>query len=243
MRAATGSPNTTNSSEPLPTPPDDAEMENVAGSSTRATGSVGSTSSRKSPLTTGEGRSAATYAYRAAPSRERRSPVGPTSIPAFSSADHFAIPSIPVPSTSKQQLPGRNADLPSGGPSDARSCSETSEGPPSSKQKSNRKKKREKLKEVASSAATIPPVTMNTPTPSENAPTTPTTVEDKDMHTEQVTVAQPRDQQAGPNDGTGEIVNAEPILDDSLNMRAGLVVNGVTFFTMRKYRILTTSLS
>jgi hypothetical protein len=52
------------------------------------------------------------------------------------------------------------------------------------------------------------------------------------MHTEQVTVAQPGDQQAGPNedfDGTGEIVNAESILDDSLNMRAGLIVNGVRF--------------
>jgi hypothetical protein len=230
----------------LPTPPADAEIENVAGPSTSATTSVGLTSSRKSSLTTGEGRGTATYAYRAPPSRERSSPVDPTSIPAFSLAAHSAIPPIPVPSTSRQQLPGRNATLLSGGPFEARDCSETSEGPPSSKQKSSRKRKREKSKEAASLAATMPPATMNTPTPIKNTRTTPTTVEDKDMHTEQVTVAQPGSQQAGPNedfDGTGEIVNGEPILDDSLNMRAGLIVNGVTFFAMRKYRVLTTSLS
>jgi hypothetical protein len=212
MPAAIGGPNPTNSSEPLPTPPTDAEMENVAGPSTSATASAGLMSSRKSPLTTGEGRGAATYAYRAAPSREWSLPVDPTSISEFSSAV----------------------------PSEAHDCSETSEEPPS-KQKSNRKKKREKLKETASSAATIRPATMNTPT----TPTTPTTVEDKDMHTEQFTVAQPGGQQAGPNeyiDGTGEIVNAEPILDNPLKIRAGLVVNGVKFFAMRKYRILTTSL-
>lgn len=245
-QAATGGPNPTYSSEQLLTPPADAEIGNVAGPSTSATASVGLTSSRKSPLTTGEGRGAATYAYRAAPFRERSSPVDPTSIPEFSSAAHSAIPPIPVPSTSRQQLPGRNAALPSGGPSEARNCSETSEGPPSSKQKSNRKRKREKSKEAASSAAAMPPVTTDTPTPNKNTPTTPTTVEDKDMHTEQGTVAQLGGQQAGPNEnfeGTGEIVNAEPILDDSLNMRAGLVVNGVTFFAMRKHRILTTSLS
>lgn len=231
MRPATGGPNPTSSSEPLPTPPDDLEMENVAGPSTSATGSVGSTRSRKSPLIT-EGRGAATYAYRAAPSRERSSPVDPTSITEFSSAVHSAIPPFPVPSTSKQQLPDRNAALPSGNPSEARNYSETSEGPPPSKQKSNRKRRREKSKEVASSAATTPPVTTNTPTPIKNTPTTPTTVEDKDMYTEQATVAQPGGRQARPNedfDGTKEVVNAEPILDDSLNMRAGLVVNGVTF--------------
>jgi hypothetical protein len=229
MQAATGGPNLTNS---LPTPPADAEMENHARPSSSATASVGLTSSRKSPLITGEGRGAATYAYRAAPSRERGSPVDPTSIPEFSSATHSAIPPIPVPSTSKQQLSGRNAALPSGGPSEARNCSVTSEGPPSSKQKSNRKRKRENSKEAPWSAATMSPATTNTPTPDKNTPTTPTTVEDKDMHTERVTVAQPGGQQVGPNedvDGAGETVNAEPILDDSLNMRAGLVVNGVHF--------------
>ena len=223
MQAATGGPTLTNSSEQLPTPPADA------GPSTSATASVGLASSRKSALTTGEGRGAATYAYRAAPSRERSSAVDPTSIPEFSSAAYSAIPPIPVPSTSRQQLPGCNAALPSGGPSEARNCSETSEGPPSGKQKSNRKRKREKSKDAASSAAIIPPATTNTPNPIKN---TPTTVEDKDMHTEQVAVTQPRGQQAGPSeefDSTGEIVNAEPILDDSLNMRAGLLANGVTF--------------
>jgi hypothetical protein len=52
------------------------------------------------------------------------------------------------------------------------------------------------------------------------------------MHTEQVTVSQPGTQQAGPNedvDSAGEIINSETILDDSLNMRAGVVVNGVRF--------------
>jgi hypothetical protein len=131
MRPVTGGPNPTNSSEPLPTPPDNVEMENVAGPSTSATASVGLTRSRKSPLTTEEGRGTATYAYRAAPSRERSSPVDPTSITEFSSAAHSAIPPFPVPSTSRQQLPGRNAALPSGGLSEARNCSETSEGPPS----------------------------------------------------------------------------------------------------------------
>jgi len=50
------------------------------------------------------------------------------------------------------------------------------------------------------------------------------------METDQVTVAQPGGQQAGPNedvDGSGAI--AVPLLDDSLNMRAGLLVNGVRF--------------
>jgi hypothetical protein len=72
------------------------------------------------------------------------------------------------------------------------------------------------------------PATTNTPT----TPVTSTTVEDKDMRAEQVTVAQPRGHQAGPNedvDSTGGIVNAEPISDDLLNMRAGLMVNGVHF--------------
>ncbi len=62
-------------------------------------------------------------------------------------------------------------------------------------------------------------------------PTAPTVVEDKDIQPEQVTVAQPVGEQAGSNedvDGTREIVNAEPISDDPLNMRAGLVVNGVS---------------
>lgn len=66
------------------------------------------------------------------------------------------------------------------------------------------------------------------------------------MQTELINVARPRAEQAELNEnveGTGEIVNAEPNLDDLLNMRAGLVVNGVRFFAMRKYRVLTTSLS
>ncbi|KAF8503259.1 hypothetical protein F5888DRAFT_1660166 [Russula emetica] len=212
MQAVTGDPNPTNSSEPLPTPPADVEIENVAGPSTSATASVGLKNSKKSPLTTGEGRGAATYAYRAAPSRERSSPVDPTSIPEFPSAVHSAIPPIPVPSTSRQQLSGRNAALPSGGPSEARSCSATSEEPPSSKQKSNRKRKREKSKEATSSAATMSPATTNTPTPTRDTPTTQTTV---DMHTEQ---------------------NAEPISDDSLNMRAGLVVNGWPYTALSEIR-------
>lgn len=233
MQAATRGSNLMNSSEPLPTPPTDAEMENVAGPSTLATASVGLTSSKKLPLTTGEGRGAATYAYRAAPSRERSSPVDPASLSEFSSAAHSAIPPIPVPSTSRQPPSDRNAALSSRGPSEARDCSEPSEGLPSSKQRSKRKRKREKLKEDASSAATIPPATTNSPTSISNTPTTPTIVEDKDMHTEQATGGQ----QAGPNedvDGTGEIVNAEPISDNSLNMRAGLVVNGVTLFCHEK---------
>lgn len=242
MQAANGGSNPTSSSEPLPTPPTDTEMENVARPSTSATASVGLTSSKKLPLTTGEGRGAATYAYRAARSREPSSPVGPASISEFSSASHSAIPPIPVPSTSRQQPSDRNAALPSRGPSEARDCSEASEGPPSTKQKSNRRRKREKLKEATLSAVIIPPATTNSPTPIKNTPTTPTIVEDKDIHTEQATGGQ----QAGASedvDGTGEIVNAEPISDNSLNMRAGLVVNGVTFFSMTKYRILTTSLS
>ena len=203
-------------------------MEYVAGPSTSATASVGLTSSRESPLTTGERRGAATYAYRKAISRERSSPVDPTSVSEFSSAAHSAIPPIPVPSTSGEQLSGSNVALPSGGPSEAGNYSATSEEPPSGKQKSNRKRKREKSKEDASLAATMPPAAANIPT----TPTTPTTVEDEDMRTEQLTIAQLRDQQAKPNedvDSTGEIVNAEPILDDALNMRAGLMVNGVHF--------------
>lgn len=190
-------------------------MENVAGLSTSATASMGLTSSGKSPLTTGEGRGAATYAYRTAPSRER---------------------------SSVQQLSGPNAALPSGDPPGARNCSATSEVSAFGKQKSNKKKKREKeeSKEAASSTAPMSPATTNTPT----TPTTSTTVEDKDIRSERVTVAQPGGQQSRSNediDDTGEIVNGEPILDDLLNMRAGLVVDGVrTVFAMRKFRILTT---
>jgi hypothetical protein len=228
-QAAAGGPNSTNSFESLPTPPADAEMEDVTGPSTPAAAFVGLTGSRNSLPTTGEGRGAATYAYRTAPSRERSSPLDPTSISEFSSAFHSAIPPIPVPSISAKQLLGSNAASPSGGPSEARNCSATSEEPSSGKQKSIRKKKREKSKGAASSAATMPPAATDSPT----TPITPTTVEDKDMRAEQIMVAQPRGQQAGPNenvDSTGELVNGEPISDDLLNMRAGLIVNGVHFF-------------
>lgn len=50
------------------------------------------------------------------------------------------------------------------------------------------------------------------------------------MEIDQVTVAQPGGQQAGPNedvDGSGSGAIAVPLLDDPLNMRAGLLVNGV----------------
>jgi hypothetical protein len=216
-QAASGGPNPTNSFERLPTPPADEEIENVAGPSTSATASAGLTSSKKSSLVSGEGRGAAKYAYRTAPSHERSSPIDPTSISEFSSAPHSAFPPIPVSSTSTQQLSG-----------ETRNCSATSEGPPSSKQKSNRKMKREKSKEATSSVAPMSPATTNTPT----TPTTPTTVEDDDMRSEQVAIAQPGGQQSGPNediDSTREIVNAEPIVDDPLDMRAGLVANGVRF--------------
>lgn len=232
MQAAAGGPNLTNSFESLPTPPADMKIENVARPSTSATASVGLTGSRRSPLTTGGGRSAATYAYRAAPSRERSSPFDATSISDFSSTAHSAIPPIPVPSTSRQQLPGRDAALPSGSSYEARNCSTTPEAP--SSKKSNRKKKREESKGAAPSAATIPPATTNTPTSIENMPIPTHTVEDKDMYTEQVAVARPGGQQMGPNedvDGIEETANAESILDDLLNMRAGLVVNEVRFLS------------
>ena len=232
-QAAAGGPNPTNSSEPLPTPPADAEMDIdiFAGPSTSATGFVRPTGSRK-PLTTGEGRGAATYAYRTAPSHERSSPLDPTSIPEISTVAHSAIPPVPVPSTAGQQLSGLSAALPSGGPSEAlNNCRATSEGPPSGKQKSNKKKKGEKenSRDAASSAATMPSATASTPT----TPSALTTVEDKAMRTEHAMVSQLRGQQAGPNedvDNTGEILNTEPISDDPLNMRAGLIVNGVLFF-------------
>lgn len=52
------------------------------------------------------------------------------------------------------------------------------------------------------------------------------------IQSEQGTIARPGGEQVGSGEGvgaTGEIVNAEPILDDPLNMQAGLVVNGVSF--------------
>lgn len=245
-----------------------SEAENDADPSTLATTPVVLSSSRKSPLTAGESRGARTYAYRTAPSHQLSSPVHPTSTPELSPTAHSTIPPIPVPSTSKQ-LSGRNVVLPSGGPSETRDCSATSRDPPSSKQQSKRKRRREESKE-ASSSATMPPATTKTPSPTKSTPTTLTAVEDRDvcnhlrredgqtesipdataMHaniqSEQGTIARPGGEQVGSGEGvgaTGEIVNAEPILDDPLNMQAGLVVNGVSFPPRRQYRLLTTSLS
>ena len=252
--ATAGGPYLTISSEQSPTPSTHSEVENDAGPSTSATAFVDLASSRKSPLTIGESRGSATYAYRTARSRERSSPVDPTSVQESSSTSHSYIPPIPVPSTSKQQLSGCDAVLPSRGPSEPPNRSATPDGPPSSKQKSNRKRKRE-LREAALSAASMPPATTNDPTSAQNTPTVP--VEDRDIcspsrrydsqtglgadatsilaniQPERVTVAQRGSERARSDEGverTGGIANAEPISDDPLNMRAGLIVNGVSFF-------------
>jgi hypothetical protein len=53
------------------------------------------------------------------------------------------------------------------------------------------------------------------------------------MQPKQGTVPQPGGEQVGSGEdvsATGEIVNAEPIWDDPLDMQAGLVVKGVSFF-------------
>lgn len=171
-------------------------------------------SSRQTPLNTRESRGTATYAYRTAPSCERSSPVHSTTSPA-----HPTIPPVPAPSTSRQ-LSGRNPVPPPGGPSVPRNHNPTGE-PSSSKRQSNRKRKREELKGAASSADIMPSATTKALTPSMLA----------DMQPNQVT--QSGGEQAGSGedvDVTREIVNLEPIRDDpALSMRAGLIVNGVSF--------------
>ena len=256
-------PNLSNSAKPLPhgvsshatspAPPSLSEVEYDAKPSTSATTSKVLSSSSKSPLTTGERRGTATYAYRTAPPCERGSPVHPTSIQEFSSA---AIPPIPVPSTSRHPS-RRNLVMPSEGPSEPRNYSTTSKEPPSNKRQSNRRRRREELKEVASSPDTVPRTTTKTPTPPKNTPTPPIAAEDRDicdpsrrddgqieldtdvtvmpddMQPEQVTVVQSGGEQAGwgEGDATGEIVNADPSQDDPvLSMRAGLKVNNVSVF-------------
>jgi hypothetical protein len=254
--AAARGPYLTISSEQSPTPSSHSEVENDAGPSTSATALMDLESSRKSPLMIGESRGSTTYAYRTARSREQSSPVDPTSVQEFSPTSHSSIPPIPVPSTSKQQLSGRDAVLPSRGPSEPPNRSATPDGPPSNKQKSNRKRKRELLREAALSAASMPPATTNDPTSVKNSPTVP--VEDRDicgpsrrydgqtglgadatsipanMQPERVTVTQRGGVERARSDEsverTGGIANPETISDDPLNMRTGLIVNGVSFF-------------
>ena len=254
-------PNRSNSAKPLPhgvsratspTPPSHSEVKYDAKPSTSATTSKVLSSSSMSPLTTGEHRGTATYAYRTAPSCERGSPVHPTSIQEISSA---AIPPIPVPSSSRHPS-RRNAVMPSEGPSKPHNYSSTSGEPPSSKRQSNRRRRREELKEVASSSDTAPRATKKTPTPPQNTPTLPIAVEDREiydpsrwddgqiesdaevavmpdaMQPEQATFVQSGGEQAGLGEGdvTGEVVNAGSSQDDPvLSMRAGLKVNNVSF--------------
>ena len=217
-----------------------------AGPSTSVAVPVASSSSRKSPLTTGQSRStsAATYAYRTARPPGQSTPLHLTSVMESPETGNSTNTPTPAPSTTKQ-IAGRRSTPPSPGSSKHGS---TSEGPLPAKDKSGRKKRRDKLKRPPASVATMLPVTTTDVSPDPVKSIVPNTVEDRDIcdpprhdgqteldydeqpmsadiKPEPSTVAQAGFEQMRPGEDGIETDQDDP----ALSMRAGLIVNGVSF--------------
>ncbi len=244
-----------------PNPRSHLQERNDAGPSTSVGTPVVLSSSNKSPLTTRQSRGAATYAYRTAPSLEQSSSIHLTPALESPSAANSAIPPIPMPSTSSH-ISAPNLVPPSRGSSEPVNRGSTAEGQPPAKQKSARRRKREGSKRFAASAATVLTATTDTsPDPIKNMPAVPMIVEDRDIcdpsghhdgQTEkdldvpsiladirpgQITIVQ----SGGEQTRSGEI-KTEPDQDDpALSMRAGLIVNGVSFHHKTIYLSTTSS--
>jgi hypothetical protein len=218
-----------------------AEVTGHAGPSTSVAASVVSSSSQKSPLTMGQNRGRATYAYRTARSPEQSTPIHFASVPESPETDNSAVPPTPTPSTSKQ-IAGHSSVLPSRGSLEP---GFTSEGPPPAKYKSVRRKKREETKRCAASASTVLPATATDASPDLVRPVVPSTVEDGDVcdpprNDDGQTVldldvpSTPANVKPEPSTGREQLGSGEDRIetdqdDPALNMRAGLIVNGVSF--------------
>jgi len=248
------------SSPSLDTPPISTSHPDVAhGSkpSASVTTSAASSSSTKLPLTTATGRShgTATYAYKTV-SYEQSSPIRLPSVVGSFSATMSAIPPIPVPSTSREKS-DRNSVRASPEPTNGGA---SSEGLPSGKQRSGRKKRRKLAAAAAAVAAAAVrelAVKEASPVPIESVTAVPavqnrdaydlprrdddqTKLEVDDLSTladmlpEQDTVAQRGGEKARSREGVDDVSGvgeAEEHLDDpELNMRAGLIVNGVSLY-------------
>ena len=218
-----------------------AEMTDDAGTSTPTVASVVSSRSQKSPLTTGQNRAGVTYAYRTARSPEQSPPIHLAESPETVNA---AVPPTAKPSTSKQ-IASHGSVPPS------RASSEpgfTSEGPPLAKNKSGRKRRRE-AKRLVAAAPTVLPATTTDALLDPTEPVIPNAIEDRDVcdppqhddgqtvsdldvpstpadiKPEPSTVAQAGDEQQR----LGEDMTETDQDDSVLNMRAGLIVNGVSY--------------
>jgi hypothetical protein len=217
---------------------------NDTGPSTSVVTPVVLSSSRIPPLTTGQSRGEATYAYKTARPVEQSTPTHLTSVPESPETAKSSAPPTPAPSTSKQ-ISARNSIPPSRGPLEPGS---TSEGPPLPKIKSVRKRRREEAKRPAASAATVMPVTTTDTSPDPVKPIVPETVEDGcvcdppqyggqteldldvpstpvDRKPELSTFAQVRGEETRLVEDSIEQDQDDP----ALSMRAGLIVNGVSF--------------
>jgi hypothetical protein len=252
-----GSHSPTKSAEPSPPPASSstlsasqtsashAEVTGDPGPSTSVVAPVVSSSSRKTPLTTGQNRGGATYAYRTTRPPEQSAPIHLASVPESPETTNSAVPLTPTPSTSKQ-IAGHSSVLPSRGSLEP---GFTSEGPPPAKHKSVRKKRREEAKRLAASAPTVLPATTTDASPDPVKPVVPNTVEGRDAcdpprHDGGRTVldldlaSTPADTKPEPST-VAEAGCEQPRLgedrtesdqdDPALNMRAGLIVNQVSF--------------
>jgi len=251
-----GSHSPTKSAEPSPPPASSSTLSasQTSASHAEVTGDPGpstsvvavvSSSSRKSPLTTGQNRGGATYAYRTARPPEQSAPVHLASVPESPKTTNSAVPPTPTPSTSKQ-IAGHSSVLPSRGSLEP---GFTSEGPPPAKIKSVRKRRREEAKRLAASASTVLPATTKDASPDPVKPVVPNTIEGRDVcdtprHDGGQTVLD-LDLQSAPADikpkpsTVAEAGGEQPRLgedrtetdqdDPALNMRAGLIVNQVGF--------------
>lgn len=222
-----------------------AEVTGDPGPSTSVAALVFSSSSRKSPLTTGQNRGGATYAYRTVRPSEQSAPVHLASTPESPETTNSAVSPTPTSSTSKQ-IAGHSSVLPS---RDSLEPGFTSEGPPPAKIKSTRRKRREEAKRLAASALTVLPATAADASPDPVKPVVPNTVEGRDVcdpprHNGGQTVldldvpSTPADIKLEPST-VAEAGGEQPRLgedrteigqdDPALNMKAGLVVNHVSF--------------
>ena len=232
------SPSTLSASQPSAS---HAEVTGDAGSSTSVAVPVASSSSRKS----GQNRGGATYAYRTARPAEQSTPTHLVSVPESPETANSAVAPTPTPSTSKQ-IAGHSSLLPSRGSSEPGSMSE---GPPPAKRKSSRRKRREESKRLAASASTVLPATTTDGSPGLVKPVVPKVVEGRDVcdpprrddgqtvldldvpstpadiKPEPSTVAQAGGEQPRLGEDRTETDQDDPALD----MRAGVVVNGVSF--------------
>jgi hypothetical protein len=220
-----------------------------------AEASTMSQTSRKSPLSSGHRQGAATYAYRAAPSYVRSTPVDLAILASPSGAGSTA-PVSPMPGQISSEM-DRQQTLFSQGSSEPCNGGGAVKLPPHGKQKSGRRKKREGLKKrAASPAAVLPAIAGPSSMPTEFTSATPISAEidgvradttrggdgrteldvgvssmPTDTSPRQVINAQLEVQQAGSleDDSTRKVPKTEPSGDDpALSMRAGLVVNDVS---------------